>query len=422
MVRKVAVTGFGVISPLGDSPSRTHAALCDGRTALRPIEGFETPGMESPLAGEISSFTARDYLERGNLRPLDRTSELLTVAVQLALQSSGLTPERLADQEVGLVVGTMFCSVHTISQFDCRALQEGPARASPMDFANTVINAAAGQAGIWHKLAGVNSTIAAGAASGLQAIAYAADMIRDGLVDAPLVVAGVDELCYESLYGFTRAGWSCNAAPNRSRPIPFDARRNGFCLAEGAGAVVLESADSAAERGATIVGEIAGHASGFDIHSDSGPDAATESSGCFNETIEAALQDADLSAADINAVSASANGSVEGDLREAFALRHTFGGHLDDLPITAIKAMLGESLGAAGALQVIDMLETIRDGRLPGIVGLEQVDSRCSLPTLLPDVSRVTVHNALINSIGFDGNCVSLVVRRHSPRSGANIE
>src|SRR5438876_1528909 len=186
MGRRVVITGAGVISSLGDSPAKLHTALCEGRAGLRQIQLFSTQGLACHLGGEIASFSPKNYLGERNFRPLDRTSQLVAATAQMALDDSGWTAEMRSENEVGLVLGTMFCSVHTISQFDRRALAAGPAYASPMDFSNTVINAAAGQTAIWHNLRGVNSTIAAGSVSGLQAIIYAAELIRTGRARAIL--------------------------------------------------------------------------------------------------------------------------------------------------------------------------------------------------------------------------------------------
>jgi len=183
--RQVVVTGAGVISPLADSPRGLHKALCAGTSGLKPIELFSLDGLgldgHGPEeAGEIRPFEPRQYLGERNLRPVDRTSRLLLAAAQAALDESGWTPELRSEREVGLVLGTTFCSVKTIAEFDRRGIQLGPSHVSPLDFANSVINAAAGQTAIWHGLRGVNSTISAGEASGLLAIASGAGMISSG--------------------------------------------------------------------------------------------------------------------------------------------------------------------------------------------------------------------------------------------------
>src|SRR5207248_758724 len=250
-------------------------------------------------------------------------------------------------------LGTMFGSVHTISEFDRRALVEGPAYASPLDFANTVINAAAGQAAIWHNLRGINSTIACGAASGLAALSYAADLIRYGRQTAVLA-GGADEFCFESFCGFERAGLLCAAAEDGEFAIPFDARRTGFALAEAAALLMLEEWESAQARGARILGEIVGYGSAYNPMRP----RQNGSSNAIARAIRAATEDAEVSPAEIACVSASANGSAVMDKEEAVALKAVFNGKGSQIPVTSIKSMLGETLGASGAVQAIDLIES----------------------------------------------------------------
>src|SRR6185295_7099376 len=210
MRNNVVITGIGVVSSLGDSPASLHRSLCESRSGLKPVKLFDTAGLGCPLGNEITDFDAAKYLGPRNLRPLDRTSRLVASAAQLALEDSEWSAEMRNGEEVGLVLGTMFCSVHTISEFDRRALEAGPRYASPMDFSNTVINAAAGQTAILHGLRGVNTTISTGVTSGLEAIAYATELIRSGR-EQFVLAGGADELCFESFYGFDRASLLCRS-------------------------------------------------------------------------------------------------------------------------------------------------------------------------------------------------------------------
>src|ERR1044072_6213276 len=258
MRNRVVITGVGVISWLGDSGGSLQFPLCSGRRAVKPVELFSTAGLGCPLGGEISAFDAKKNLGRRKPRALDRTFPLLAFEAQLALDHSGWSESMRNQEEVGLVLGTMFCSVHTISEFDRRALEVGPAYASPMDFSNTVINAAAGQTAIIHNLRGINSTISTGITSGLQAIAYASEVIRSGRARA-ILAGGADEMCFESFYGFDRAGLLCRSDQSVGDfPSPFDKRRNGFALGEGAALLMLEDAHFARERGARALAEITG--------------------------------------------------------------------------------------------------------------------------------------------------------------------
>lgn len=409
MRNRVVITGVGVVSSLGDTSACLQFSLCSGRRAVKPVELFSTAGLGCPLGGEIPSFDAQKYLGQRNLRPLDRTSRLVASAAQLALDDSGWFESMRKEEEVGLVLGTMFCSVHTISQFDRRALEAGPRYASPMDFSNTVINAAAGQTAIVHNLRGINSTISTGITSGLQAMAYATEVIRSGRARAVLA-GGADEMCFESFYGFDRAGLLCRSDESAGDfPIPFDKRRNGFALGEGAALLMLEEAHFARDRGARVLAEITGHGCGYDC---SQREDEKSSVNAIALSVRRALNDAFTEPHEIDCLSASANGSYDGDRHEAKGVFAGLNGQTRKLPITAIKSMLGETLGASGPLQAIALLETIRDGVLPGINGLEEIEDDLAFDMASSDNRQLDLETALINSAGFDGHCCSLVLAK----------
>jgi 3-oxoacyl-[acyl-carrier-protein] synthase II len=396
--RRVVVTGMGVITPLGDSPARLWTALAEGRSGLHVPE---PPG--GPPVADLPGFTAETYLGDHNFRPLDRTSRLLASAAGLALQDAGWSPDRLETEEVGLVAGTVFSSAHTVTEFDRRALRDGPCYASPMDFANTVINAAAGQAAIWHRLRGVNATVCAGAASGLQAVAHAADLIRSGRARV-LLAGGVEELSFETMFGFGRTRLLCGAgAP---RPVPFDRGRNGFALGEGAALVVLEEEEFAAARGARALADVRGHGSQFDCSL--GREEA-RSVAAAAAAMELALADAEVVREDIDGVSASANGSIAADRHEARALTQVFAGNTR-LAVTSMKAQLGEALGAAGAFQVVALVEAMRRGVWPGVPGLEEVEEPFLRDKVRAHSRPLSLRTGLVNSLGYDGHCCSVVL------------
>jgi 3-oxoacyl-(acyl-carrier-protein) synthase len=402
--RSVVVTGAGVISPLADSPRGLHEALCAGTSGLKPIELFSLDGLGldggGPReAGEIRPFEPREYLGGRNLRPVDRTSRLLLAAAQAALDESGWTPELRAEREVGLVLGTTFCSVKTIAEFDRRGLQLGPSHVSPLDFANSVINAAAGQTAIWHGLRGVNSTISAGEASGLLAIATGAGMIGSGHT-AALLAGGAEELCFESFLGHLRAGRLSGSAP-----LPLDARRSGFALAEGAALLMLEEAEAAAARGARVLAEVLGHGAAFDpTESEAGAAKA------LARAVRIALDDAGIGPGEIDAVSLAANGSPAGDRAEAAGIAAALGESAAGLPVTAIKSMLGEALGASGGFQAVALLGIFGDGALPGIPGFEQSEAGFPLTGAAAGTRRVTVRRALLTALGTDGHACAVVI------------
>lgn len=400
----VVVTGRGLICSLGDDPASVHAALCEGRSGLGPVELFETKPLTRPVAGEIKGFNAKTYLGNKNLRPLDRTSRLVTAAAHLALVDSGWSAEARSAHEVGLVLGTVYGSVRTIAEFDRRALEAGPMYASPMDFANTVINAAAGQAAIWHGLRGINSTLCAGQSSGLQAIAYAAGLIGSGRADV-LLAGGAEELCIESFLSLERAGLVSLAEPD---PVPFEAERRGFLPGEGAALLVLESAELAESRGARVLAEVRGAGTAFDpaLGQDEG-----QALRAAELALRSALSGAGFGPDDIGALSVSANGGSLDDV-QVKALSRVLGPRAGALPITAIKASLGETLGADGGLQAVVAIESLASGELPGIRGLRSLGPEFPFPLAGAQSRPLAGASVLLSSAGFDGHHCALVISK----------
>ncbi len=402
--RSVVVTGAGVICALGDRTAAVHEALCDARTGLGPST-LLAPGITAGHdVAEIRDFNPRSYLGTRSVGSLDRTGRLAATGVELALSDSGWSIELRKARAVGLVLGTMFCSVKTIGEFDRRAQSAGVEYASPMDFANTVLNAAAGQVAIWHHLRGVNTTIAAGSVSGLHAIGYATDLIRRGRADV-IVAGGAEELCFESFHGFRRAGVLATGENGASGcAVPFDARRSGAALGEASAFIVLEAEEVASARGARVIGRIEGFGAGYDPRQDA---ERSDGGNALSDVIRRALHERRLQSSDIGAVVSSASGSRVLDAREASGIGCGLG---RAVPVTALKSMLGETLGASGALQAIVALQSLHAQRLPGIAGLEQPDPSIRLSLVAPGAQPIQASHALVTAMAREGNCCALVV------------
>ncbi|HSL82344.1 MAG TPA: beta-ketoacyl synthase N-terminal-like domain-containing protein, partial [Thermoanaerobaculia bacterium] len=368
------------------------------------------PFLLDSLAGQVRGFDPASYLGNANFRPLDRTGRLAVVAAELALTAAGWGAEERKEADLGLVLGTMFGSVRTIAEFDRRALTAGPNYVKPFDFANSVINAAAGQAAIWHGLTGVNATLAGGTGAGVQALAYAADLVASGGADAVLA-GGADELCLESFLGFARVGLLCSANGRGTgpRPVPFDAGRNGFAPAEGAALLVLEPAEGAAARGAEVLAEVLGHGAAFDPSRgrDAGAGAAA-----LARAVSSALAAASLLPGDVGCASLSASGSPVLDRVEARGVAEALGPHAAGLPATAVKAGVGEPLGAAGGLQAAVLLESFRTGLLPGVVGLEEPEPGLPLGALRPESSPFEASVGLLTALDRHGGAHALLLGR----------
>jgi 3-oxoacyl-(acyl-carrier-protein) synthase len=307
----------------------------------------------------------------------------------------------------------MFGSVRTIAEFDRRGLTAGPKYTKPLDFANSVINAAAGQAAIWHGLTGVNATVAGGTTAGLQALAYAADLVATGRADA-ILAGGADELCFESFLGFARGGFLAG----RDGAVPFHPESEGFVPAEAAALLPLEAEDAARARGARIVGRLLGHASVFDPSRGRDPERTAET---VARAVRLALESAEVAPDDVACLSASASGLPALDRSEARGVAEALGERAADLPVTAVKGLLGEGLGASGALQTLAALAALDAGELPGIPGLDRLEEGFPLPLAGPGARSLvsgsggtggTGATALVTAVGLDGNVCALLVSK----------
>ncbi|MEO8277481.1 MAG: beta-ketoacyl synthase N-terminal-like domain-containing protein [Thermoanaerobaculia bacterium] len=416
MSRRIGITGVGLVSALADEPLAFHRALRAGARALQPVVEESLPDLAGRPHAPLPDFAPERYLGAdANLRPLDGAGRRLASAAALALDASGWSPSMRAAEPVGLVVGTMFAGMRTIAEFDRRALEAGPQYVMPLDFANTVFNAAAGQAAIRYRLTGPNATLGGGPVAAVQALGYAAQLIRSGQVRAVLA-GGVDELSREALVCMARAGLLSaaagaeNSSGRPGAPVPFDTRRDGCALGEGAVLFMIEAIDDALERGAPILAEIVSSASAWAPPGEagSGEDPVADA---LARVISTALADAGLAPEQLDAWSSSASGAISGDVTEARGFVAALGAAASTIAVTAVKGALGEALGAAGALQTLVLLGAMRDGFLPGVAGLEAGEPGLGI-RLQAAEQAVDLKNGLVTAVGFEGAVEALVVRR----------
>jgi 3-oxoacyl-[acyl-carrier-protein] synthase II len=394
--RRAVITGVGLLCPMGNSPQAVHDGLRRAEIAL-------PPGDPVPVSRALAPEAPDPYLSGRNAYPLDRPARLLAAAAQLALRDGGWSPEELRCEDVGLFVGTMFSSAHTISRFDCQAVREGPAYASPLDFANTVINAPSGQAAIWHGLRGVNKTVATGASSGLEAIGSAAEAIVIGLA-ACLLAGGVEELSPEAIRAFDEAGLLCERGRH---PRPFHACSGGLVLSESAALLVIEDGEGARNRGVQVLAEVRGHGQAFDVSRRRDERCSVRS---IARSMLLAMKQAGIGPGDIDVVCASANGVVSVDRHEVLAITSVFEARTEIPPVSAVKSLLGESLGAAGPLQCAVMIEAMRTGFIPAVMDLRRFPDKVVPFVQHADLPPDGVRTCLINSLSYDGHSCSLVL------------
>jgi len=398
MSPRVVVTGAGVISSIGAGVEEFERNLFAGCSGVGPSPLLG----ETAIAAEVRNFSPQPWLGNKGIRVLDRSARLLSVAAHMALTATGLQqPEGgEGDPNLGLVCGTMFGSVHSITSFDWSGVTDGPTYVNPMEFPNTVINSPAGQAAIKFKLRGVNSTISAGLVSGLYAIHYAAEFLRFGRATA-LLAGGVEELCEESFLSFAKVG----VISASGRPRPFGLDRDGTVLGEGSALWMLETAESASARGAKALLEICGFGATQDAHDIQAYRVRGEGA---TSAITQALRAAGVAPEAIGCVAAGASGSRAGDEMEIHALRNVFGAGLEQIPICAPKAAFGESLGASGALCALTAGLALAKRAVPPTAGFQSADAGLRLSA---QSQVLKSEYALVNCFGCDGNNAALVLK-----------
>jgi 3-oxoacyl-[acyl-carrier-protein] synthase II len=415
--RRIVITGIGALASNGIGKKAFWKALEAGVSGIRPVTLFDTANMRTHLAGEIKDFNDEAILGLKGLRNLDRSTKLALSASKLALDDAGLkTPVSEDDTDFyGVALGTTMGSVWSISEFDREALREGPRSVNPALFQNTVINSPASQISIKFNIQGFNSTLSTGFCSSLDAIHYAMNMIR--LYEYRIVLAGgVEELCEQTYKGFYKIGHLAGSRPGKEEiDCPFDRRRNGIVLGEGACIVVLEEMGSALDRGANIYAELLGYGAAFDpdsrnIYSPKAKGAARAIQNC--------LGDAGLDAGDIDYVSATANSTLDCDAMESQALKDVFGLRAKDIPVSSIKSMIGETFSASGAMNLAAGLAVLNEGFVPPTINYEKPDRRCELDCV-PGMARKTdADKVLIDAFSPTGSNSCLAIGRYSQPAG----
>jgi len=411
--RRVVVTGMGMVTALGNDLPTTWAGLVAGRSGIRRIEAFDPSRINSQMAGEVRDFDASSVLDRKELRRTDRYAQLGLVASAEALRQAGL-PERFEGglaERTGVILGTGLGGVGTLIEgFTTNALR-GPDRISPFLVPMGIPNVGAGQVAITFGMTGPNFTTASACATGGHAIGEASEIIRRGDADV-MLAGGAEAAIFEAMVGAfasMRALSTRNDDP-AAASRPFDAGRDGFVIGEGAGVVILEALEHAEARGATILAELVGYGATADASHITLP--APGGIGAVRAA-RRALEKAGLEPSDIDHVNAHATSTPEGDKAELQAIRTIFGAAAERVAITANKSMLGHTLGAAGAIEAIATIQSIREGCIPPTINLTDLDPEGAGLDLTPNVAASReIRTALSNSFGFGGQNTALVFSR----------
>jgi 3-oxoacyl-[acyl-carrier-protein] synthase II len=411
--RRVVVTGMGAVTPLGNDVPSTWAGLVAGRSGITTIDAFDPTRLSVRIAGQVRDLDASHVLDRKDQRRVDRYIQFGLVAAREAMNQAGL-PERLEGalaERTGAILGTGLGGVGTLEDGFTTNVTRGPDRISPFLIAYGIPNVGAGQIAISFGMTGPNFATVSACATGGHAIGEAYETIRRD--DADVMLAGGSEAgIYETLVGGF-ASMRALSTRNDDPPAasrPFDAGRDGFVCGEGAGVLVLEELSHAERRGATPLAELVGYGATADASHITLP--APGGIGAVRAA-RRALEKAGLEPGDVDHVNAHATSTPEGDRSELEAIRTILGEHAGDVPITANKSMIGHTLGAAGAIESIATVMTIRDSCVPPTVNLTDPDPAAEGMTIVAgEAARHDVRVALSNSFGFGGQNTALLFRR----------
>jgi 3-oxoacyl-[acyl-carrier-protein] synthase II len=412
--RRVAVTGLGAVTPLGEDPGSTWEGMLAGRSGVGPITQFDTDGYRTTIAAEVSGWEPEKHFDKREVRRVDRFAQFFLVAVRQAMEQAGLSyaEDDPAAARAGVVVGAGFGGMGSFIDEIVTLTERGPDRVSPTGVPRVIPNMAAGLASIEHNLLGPVTCVVTACSASANAIGDGAELIRRGAAD--VVIAGGSEAAITTFgiatFAQARALSTRNDEPQRASR-PFDADRDGFVMGEGGAALVLEGMEQAKARGATVLAEMTGYGMSADAYHITLPRPG--GTGAARAMVNA-VEDAGLSPADIGYINAHGTSTEANDTTETAAIRIAMGEAADSIPVSSTKSMTGHILGGAGAVEAVACIMALRDQVLPPTINQETPDPECDLD-YVPNVKReASLEHAISNSFGFGGHNVSLVFSKTS--------
>ena len=417
-MRRVVVTGMGIVSPLGVGLDHNWSSLMEGKNGFRKIDGFKIDDIPCQIAGMIprgdgtnGTLDLDQWVEPKEQRKVDAFILYGLIAAQMAVEDSGWVAET-EDQRcrTGVMIGSGIGGLQTIHETGQLLDERGPRRVSPFFIPSALINLVSGQVSIKYGFKGPNHSVVTACSTGAHAIGDASRIIKYG--DADVMIAGGAEaaICRIGMAGFAAAralSTGYNDTPEKGSR-PWDKGRDGFVMGEGSGILVLEEYEHAKARGAKIYGEVKGYGMSGDAHHITAP--AEDGDGGFR-AMKSALNDAGLTTADIDYVNAHGTSTPLGDVIEAGAVSRLFADDLNTMSMSSTKSATGHLLGAAGAIEAIYSIMACHKDAVPPTLNLEDPADEVAGIDLVPNKSKEkTVRNAMSNSFGFGGTNASLIV------------
>jgi len=410
MLERVVVTGMGVISSLGLNVQELWDGLRAGNSGIDRIDKFDVKDFPTQIAGCIKGFVPENYIEKKEARRMDRFTQLAVAACKEAIEDAKLNLNDLNKERFGVILGTGIGGIEILENQVNVFHNKGPSRVSPFLIPMMIANMAAGQISIDTGAKGINFTIVTACAASANALGEAFKTIQAGLAD--VIISGGSEapITPTSLAGFCsmKAMSTANDIPHAASK-PFDAQRDGFVMSEGAGILILESYSHAIARGASILAEIVGYGVTADAYHITAPSPEGEGGA---RAMRDALFNAKVDPYMVGYINAHGTSTPYNDKYETCAIKSVFKDHAFKVPISSTKSMTGHLMGAAGGLEAIISIMTLRDQFAPPTINYTTPDPECDLDYIPNKGRKISANYALSNSFGFGGHNVSLLFKK----------
>ena len=409
-MRRVVVTGIGMITPVGNNTSDSWNAVKNGECGIGPITHYDTTGRKVTLAGEVKGYDPAATIDPKELRKMDRFVQFAMTAASEAVEASGIDFASENTERAGVIISSGIGGFATIQSEIIKGNEKGYDRVSPYFIPQIISNMAAGQIAIKYGLNGMCSCVVTACAGGTNAIGDAFHRIRDGYED--VMLCGGTEACITEIGigGFTSMRALHTGNDPKRASIPFDKDRSGFVMGEGAAVLILEEEEHAQKRGAKIYGEVVGYGANCDANHITAP---LEDGSMAAKCLTLALNDANVKPEDIDYINAHGTSTHLNDSGETKAIKLAFSEHAKKLMVSSTKSMTGHLLGAAGAVEAGFSVLALKDGFVPATIGYENFDEECDLD-IVPNVGRnKDIKYAVSNSLGFGGHNACLVFKKY---------
>lgn len=409
-MRRVVVTGMGVITPIGNSVEEFWNGIKTEKVGINPIANFDTTEYKAKLSADVKNFDAKKYMDVKSAKRMDRFSQFAVAAAREAVEDAGLDMEKEDSFRVGISIGSGVGSLMGIEREYDKMLAKGPTRINPLTAPMVLGNMAAANVSIQFGIHGKSIDVVTACATGTNSIGEAFHAVKYGELDV-MFAGGVDSsisrfgvATFQALTALTDSKDPFNAS------IPFDKRRNGFVTGEGAGVLILEELEHAKRRGAHIYAEIGGYGATSDANHVTAP---LEDGLCAAKAMELAITEAGMKPEDIQYINAHGTSTVYNDLFETRAIKRAFGDWAYKVKINSTKSMIGHLFGAGGAVELVTCIKSINEGYIHPTVGLKEDDPECDLDYTKGAGVYKEVRAAISNSLGFGGHNATILVKKY---------